>query len=173
MKKHNGMRPQDVVILLQLLATKSNVISTNKQLAQSLKISDAEVSESLKRSEYAGLLLDSKLKHINKRALLDFLLYGLKYAFPAHPGAISRGIPTAQSATPLSNLIVSDEVYVWECPNGTTRGQTIEPLYFTVPTVVQSQGELYELLALTDAVRTGTARTISLAAQELEKRILS
>lgn len=172
MKKHNGMRPQDVVILLQLLATKSDTVSTNKQLAQSLKISEAEVSESLKRSDYAGLLLDLKSKIINKKALLDFLLIGLKYVFPTRPSTLTRGMPTAQSAAPLNKIIVSDEVYVWQYANGTARGQAIEPLYSTVPMIVQNQTELYELLALVDAIRTGSARVISIASQELEKRIL-
>ncbi|WP_373512470.1 hypothetical protein [Persicitalea sp.] len=181
------MRPQDIVILLEIIATfyKSNIgwpdsslmmipqHPTNKAIALSLKISEAEVSESLRRSAYAGLLDDPKYKRINKKALLDFLLCGLKYVFPVQPGALSRGVPTAHSAPPLEDVIMSDEKYVWKFAEGKVRGQLIEPLYPTVPEVVANDSELYKLLTLTDAIRIGSARVVRLASEELEKRIMS
>lgn len=182
-KKHNGMRPQDVLILLEILArykkqenTNDDSFNgwslTNKVIAQDLQMSESEVSESLKRSEYAGLLEDYKSKHINKRAFLDFLLYGLKYVFPAHPEGLARGIPTAHSVAPLSENIVSNEIYVWASANGTVRGQTITPLYPTVPEIVKNDENLYTLLALVDAIRTGSARINKLASTQLEQYIL-
>ena len=181
------MRPQDVLILLEITATFHRVNGgqldapfkmipkhpTNKAIARSLKISEAEVSESLRRSAYAGLLDDPKYKRINKKALLDFLLCGLKYVFPAQPGALSRGVPTAHSAPPLENFIMSEEKYVWKYAEGKVRGQLIEPLYPTVPEAVADDSELYKLLALTDAIRVGSARVVRLASEELEKRIMS
>ena len=187
MKKHNGMRPQDVVIILKLIAqTKSKIPekksnfslseileNQNKNIAKSLEMSEAEVSESLRRSEYAGLISDKKTKQVNQKAMLEFLLHGIKYVFPIHPGAMVRGIPTAHSALPISNNIVSDELFVWEHSEGTVRGQAIIPLYHTVPNIVQNDEKLYELLALVDAIRTGTARINKIASEELEKRILT
>jgi hypothetical protein len=99
--------------------------------------------------------------------------YGLKYVFPARPGALVRGVPTAQSALPLNTIIVSEEHYVWEYEEGTVRGQLIEPLYPTVPGIVDNDPNLYEMLALADAIRTGSARIESIASEELEKPILS
>jgi hypothetical protein len=188
MKKHSGMRPQDIVVLLKIIpifgrynkgfSQESKIkfvpkASQNKDFTNELKISEAKVSESLRRSAYAGLLHDPKSKRINKKSLLDFILNGLKYVFPTRPGSLVRGVPTAQSAPPLNDLIVSDENYVWESAEGTVRGQMIEPLYPTIPLVAYQDSTLYELLALVDAVRTGSARTVSLASEELEKRILS
>ncbi|MBU1820336.1 MAG: hypothetical protein KKG00_02335 [Bacteroidetes bacterium] len=188
MKKHNGMRPQDIVILLKIIAffwgpnrghsSKAGITFVpkapqNKEIATELQISEAEVSESLRRSAYAGLLHDLKLKRVNKKSLLDFILTGLKYVFPTRPGPLVRGIPTAQSAPPLNDLIVSNEHYVWENAEGTVRGQMIEPLYPTVPLVAYQDSTLYELLALVDAVRTGSARTVNIASEELKKRLLS
>ncbi|TDB64247.1 hypothetical protein EZE20_14915 [Arundinibacter roseus] len=178
------MRPQDILILAQLTLEKNNLsqqstvpllskIPQNKTLATLLKISEAEVSESLRRSEYAGLLADLNLKSINKKAFLDFIMHGLPYVFPARPGALVRGVPTAQSAPPLSNSLISEEQYVWEYADGTVRGQRIEPLYPTVPEIAQQNPALYEVLSLIDAIRTGSPRTIRLASQELEKRIIS
>jgi hypothetical protein len=196
MKSHSGMRPQDILILMYILAKskiegawsnrmnqveissdenkrfKMNISApNNKVIARELVISESEVSESLYRSAYAGLIEDVKLKKINKRALLDFVLCGLKYVFPAHPGAIGRGIPTAHSALPLKEKIVSEENYIWEHPNGTVRGQILKPLFSSVPFVVENNQDLYELMSLIDGLRTGTPRIISLSAEMLEKRI--
>jgi DNA-binding Lrp family transcriptional regulator len=182
MKKHNGMRPQDILIILKLISqTKQensgsefykSVDNQNKNIAKSLEMSEAEISESLRRSEYAGLISDRTTKQVNKRAILEFLLHGIKYVFPIHPGAIVRGIPTAHSALPISSNIVSNEMFVWEHPEGKARGQAIIPLYHTIPNVIENDEKLYELLALVDAIRTGTARINKIASEELEKRIL-
>ena len=170
MKKHNGIRPQDVVILLTILTEKG---ANNKQIARLLNISESEISDSLYRSEYAGLITDIKNKQVNKRAFLDFLIYGIRYVFPTRPGAVSRGIPTAHSAEPLKSLLTFDENYVWADPEGNIRGHSIEPLYATLPGIVTKSGSLYELLALVDAVRTGSARTVTLAREILENRIVN
>jgi hypothetical protein len=183
MRKHNGMRPQDVVVILKLIAQrptieentnlKSIVNNQNKTIARNLQMSEAEISESLRRSEYAGLIADKVTKKVNQKAFLEFLIYGIKYVFPTHPGAMVRGIPTAHSALPMKDKIVSDEIFVWEYPEGTIRGQAIEPLYHTVPKIVEEDQKLYELLGLVDSIRTGTSRINSIAAKELENRILN
>jgi len=55
MKKHNGMRPQDIVVLLKIIAL-GHDNWYNSQLAQSLKISLSEISEVLNRCRIAGLI---------------------------------------------------------------------------------------------------------------------
>ncbi|WP_259016269.1 hypothetical protein [Emticicia fluvialis] len=196
MKKHNGMRPQDIVILMAIIASskisnawnQSNfeskaeenklqlkdfvvIPANNKTLAQILQISESEISESLYRSSFSGLIEDVKTKKINKRALLDFLIYGIKYVFPARPAGLARGIATAHSADPLKHLIISEDKYIWEHPEGDIRGQVIEPLYPSIPSIVRQNNNLYELLSLIDGIRTGSSRIIKIASQELEKRI--
>ena len=187
MKKHNGMRPQDVVVILKLIAQrpyikqegeakinlKAIINNQNKTIAKNLQMSEAEISESLRRSEYAGLIADKSTKKVNQKAFLEFLIYGIKYVFPTHPGAMVRGVPTAHSALPMKDKIVSDEIFVWEHSEGTVRGQAIEPLYQTVPKIVEEDPKLYELLALVDCIRTGNSRINSLAEKELVNRIIN
>jgi predicted transcriptional regulator len=169
MKKHSGMRPHDIVVLLKI-AAKGESKWFMKDLANELGISASEVTESLNRSEQAGLI--SGKKHmLMKLALLDFLKYGLKYVYPQRPGAMVRGIPTSHSAPPLNKLIVSEEQYVWPYAEGKVRGQSIEPLHKSVPLASLKDKKLYELLALTDALRVGKARERNIAIEELEKRI--
>ncbi len=180
MKKHSGMRPQDVLILLKIGAHWRNNIKGSirisrpllqKNIAIQLGISPSEITESLARSAFAGLY-DPDRKRVMSRALFEFLQYGIKYVFPQQPGALVRGIPTAHSAKPLSDFIQSDEPYVWASADGSVRGQSIEPLYPTVVQAVENDPLLYEMLALVDAIRVGKTREVSLAVEELSKRLL-
>lgn len=169
MKKLSSMRPHDILILLKI-ATKGEKPWLMKDLAQELKISAGEVSESLNRSAYAGLISGNK-KKLMTSALLEFLQYGLKYVFPQNPSAVTRGVPTAWSALPLSDHIESSEVIVWPYSKGKMRGQSIDPLYSSVPEVCMKDPSLHELLALTDALRIGKARERTIALDELTKKL--
>lgn len=170
MKKHSGMRPHDIVILLKI-AAKGSQNWLMKDLAIELGISASEVSESINRSAQAGLLAKDK-KRLMRSAILEFLQYGLPYVFPQQPGALVRGIPTAHSAPPLDKLIQSTELYVWPSAKGNARGQAIEPLYKSVVNAIEKDSNLYELLALVDALRVGRVREKQLAMEELKKRFL-
>ena len=170
MKKHKGMRPHDVVILLKIAALKEKPWLA-KELSISLNISASEVSESLHRSKMATLLSADK-KKLMKKNLLDFLEHGLRYVYPAQTGAIQRGIPTAHSAPPLNNYISSEESFVWPWAKGNARGQTIEPLHPKVPGACLKDPVLYELLALVDSLRLGRIREKQQAIEELRMRIL-
>jgi len=133
-------------------------------------LSQSEVSESVARSKYAGLL-DPKGKKVMKLALMEFLQYGIRYVFPQKPGPVVRGIPTSHSASPLKEEIQSTENYVWPYAKGTVRGHSIIPLYVSVPEAVFKDEILYELLALVDALRVGRAREKEIAVVELKKRL--
>ena len=170
MKEHRGMRPQDVVILLKVAALGKSQWRS-KDLAYSLNISASEVSESLNRSAIAGLL-DKDKKQLMRKSFMEFLEYGLKYVFPAIPGRITRGFPTAYSASPLKKEIASNDKLVWPNPEGNVRGQSIMPLYPAAVKAVVNDTALYELLALVDAVRIGKARERTIAVKILRKRIL-
>jgi hypothetical protein len=170
MKQHSGMRPQDIVVLLKIVALGESPWRIT-DLAVALGISQSEISEALNRNMIAGLM-DAGKRKIHKEALTEFLLHGLKYVFPEQPGPIARGMPTAHSAPPLSKRIVgTSETYVWPHPDGQARGQSIRPLYPSVPGAAAPDSRLYELLALVDAVRIGKAREQNLAAEEIRKRM--
>jgi len=164
-----SMKPQDVVVLLKVIAL-NNDNWQQIPLAHSLKMSQSEVSQSVARSKYAGLL-DDNGKKVMRQALYDFLQYGLAVVFPAKPGAVVRGIPTAHSTAPLNKEINSGENYVWPFTRGNVRGHGIIPLYATVPQAALDDEQLHALLALADALRVGKAREKNIAVQELKNRI--
>lgn len=165
-----SMSPQDIAVLL-MIGSDSKTQWSQVKLAELLSLSQPEISNSLGRSRYAGLLDDSG-KSIRKQALLEFLQYGIAYAFPVKPGPVVRGVPTAHSASPLNKLIVSNgEEYVWPSATGQLRGQAVSPLYKNVVKAVKGNQELHEMLALVDALRVGRVREKNLAMEELKKRL--
>ena len=165
------MSPLDVVVLLKIISL-GDQPWTQMTLADTLFMSQSEISKSFARSKYASLL-DYSGKNVRKLALLEFLQFGIAVVYPMQPGAIVRGIPTAHSAAPLNEQIQSTEPYVWPSGKGTLRGQSIVPLYPSVVDAVQNDPKLHELLALVDALRVGKAREKELAIAELKKRILN
>ncbi|MCX6156605.1 MAG: hypothetical protein WCK13_06660 [Ignavibacteriota bacterium] len=170
MKKHNGMRPLDIVVLLKItIQGKKDWQFTD--LSRELYISQSEISESLNRSSIARLISPDRRK-VLKNSFLEFLIYGLKYVFPVRPGSMARGIPTAHSAKPLSDVFKSNtDLFVWEYDEGSVRGQSIQPLYPKAIKAAKDDSVLYELLALADAIRVGSTREFSAAVKELKKRI--
>ena len=169
MRKHNGMRPHDVAILLKIIA----INDPHWQLvglSHSIKISMSEISESLNRSRLANLV-DYNKKTIHRQNLLEFLEHGVRYVFPQQPGSMVRGIPTAHSHPFMKNYFISDLNYVWPDSKGNVMGLAIEPFYpRQVEAVIEDQ-EYYKLLALVDIVRVGKVREIKFAVKELKKII--
>jgi hypothetical protein len=162
------MRPQDIVVLLKLISLGKRDW-TQLVLARELFMSQSEISESLSRSKYAGLLGYEYV--VNKQALLSLLQYGIPYIYPQHPGEIQRGIATAHSAPPLNQEIQSNEPYVWPYAKGNVRGKSVKPLYHSVVHAIVADSTLYALLALTDALRVGRARERNLAIKYLHTMI--
>jgi len=171
MRKHNGMRPQDVALLLRLTLPESELLQ-GKRLAQALHLSPAEVSESLRRCLYSRLLQGgTSLRQVQTRALLEFLLYGLPYVFPVQPGALVRGLATGPSAPPLVNTFGLEPAYVWPSATGELWGAAVEPLYAGASAAACDDARLYELLALVDALRLGRPRERRVATELLEKAL--
>ena len=74
------------------MAAKSNEWSF-ASLAADLFMSPSEVHAGIKRASVAQLFDESRKKPVKKN-LEEFLVHGVKYAYPAQHGALTRGIPT-------------------------------------------------------------------------------
>lgn len=159
----------DVFVLLKLLIEKGP--KPYAQLSKELGLSASEIHAAVRRCAEAGLLDPSSRTPLRK-PLEEYLLHGVRYAFPAKPGSLTRGIPTAYAAPPLADQISSDGLPpVWPDPEGDTKGYALEPLYGSASKAARANREFYELLALVDAVRGGRARERRLAEEELKKRL--
>lgn len=163
------LQPLDVFVVLKLSVTGPG--ATYAQLASELGLSTSQVHRAVRSCQASGLVRQSTFE-INAAALLEFLVHGLRYVYPTRPGAVKRGVPTAHSAPPLSDEIaVSGTVFVWPDPNGTLRGEAIEPLCRQVPFAAMRDRRLYELLTLVDALRVGRAREREIATRFLRDRL--
>lgn len=166
MRKHNGMRPQDVPILLKIIA-KGGVAWMNKTLAEELFISPAEISESLHRSVVAGLINADK-KKVHRQTLLEFIEYGLHVVFPVTPGGFVNGLFTAHSHAFMQKHFRSDFPYVWPDPKGVNRGLAVEPLYKEMAKAAQLDEVFYKLAALVEVARVGKTREFKIAMEEIK-----
>jgi DNA-binding Lrp family transcriptional regulator len=162
-----SLLPQDVLVALKLALEKER--PAYAQLAAELGLSPSQAHQSVRRAAESGLLVPGTLQ-VNRRALEEFLIHGLKYVFPARRGPLARGVPTAHSAPPLDKLIVDDGApLVWPDSEGMVRGETLEPIYKTAPMAARRDPRLYASLALIDAIRAGRARERKLAAVKLQE----
>ena len=160
----------DVVVWLKLLLSGSR--KTFARLSEELGMSASEIHSSVRRGAAAGLIdPDSRMPF--RKALEEYLLHGVRYAFPAKRGPITRGIPTSYGAPPLAQYFHAAEELppVWPDPHGSTRGYALEPLFKPIKKAVEQDPNLYELLALIDAIRDGRARERKLAEDKLRSLI--
>ena len=167
------MKPQDVVVALKLCVY-SGARPAMSVIATDLGLSPSEVHGAIGRLRASRLLHGRSLKdRPNISALEEFLIHGLKYAFPAEHGEVTRGIPTSYAAEPLkSEVSISNDLPpVWPWHEGNTRGVGLVPLYKTVPQAALRDPNLYQFLALVDAIRDGRARERKLAERDLVHRL--
>ena len=167
------LRSQDIVVLLKL-ALIGERRPPYLKIAQELHMYPSEVYTSIKRARVSQLVQGPELEdRVNRSALLEYLVHGVRYSFPPERGALTRGLPTAYAAPPLNSKIDSgdDPPPVWPYAEGQVRGYSFSPLHKNVPKAALEDLKLYELLALVDAIRDGRARERNAAARELEKRI--
>ena len=168
-----ALKPQDIYVVLKLVAAGSRR-APYSHLALELVMSPSEVHASVKRARASGLLHGSDLgNRPNIVALEEFLVHGLKYAFPAERGELTRGVATSYGAAPLRAQIApaDDPIPVWPYEEGKQRGVSLAPLYRTAPVAALRDESFYQLLVLADALRDGRARERKIAETELHHRL--
>ena len=161
------LKPIDVVVALRLAEAPE---AKYEQLRDHLGVSASWAHAAVRRLQAAGLLRPDS-RTVNRLALREFLEHGLRYAFPAQPGAEARGIPTAHSGPPLAAHVVAEDSIVWPSAAGPSVGRAIAPLYDRATELPQRCPSVYENLTLVDALRVGRARERKLATEELDRRL--
>ena len=166
-----NLKPQDIYILLKLVSLGEGPWSY-ASVAGDLFMSASEVHAGIKRAIAARLMHSQGGKPL-KKSVEEFLIHGVKYAFPPEHGGLTRGVPTGYAAPPLKDIIIQPDEPppVWPDPEGDTRGYEFSPLYKTVPKAALQDNRLYELLAIVDAIRDGKAREREIAIKELRARL--
>jgi hypothetical protein len=170
------LKPQDVLVLLKLAIGEGGVWSYPR-IAAELGMSASEVHAAMKRAVLAKLAVAHQPKgfRVQLQNLLEFLVHGVKYAFPVVRGPITRGHPTAYAAPVLRQRIVEGEGLppVWPDPDGAVRGESFSPLYpaQAVLRALLADRPMYDAAALVDAIRGGSARERQVATELLEQLV--
>lgn len=169
------LKPRDLLVLLKV-ATHPPQRWTYAALGEALAISASEVHASVKRAVASGLAVaPARGEWAPVRPnLLEFILHGVRYIWPATTGPVKRGVPTAFGTEPLASQLTapSGEAPVWAHPTGNVKGPTLSPIYRTAPQAALSDPALHRLLALLDALRVGRARERQLAARLMESELM-
>lgn len=165
MKAHRTL-PFDIAMALRLLRPAGTIA----QLAEELAVAPSQVHSSLTRLERAGLLKPGA-RQANPRALGEFVLYGVRHAFPAERGRIVLGVPTAHSAGALSLMVDATDVVVWEAQErpGLVQGFSVAPLYAGAVRLPERSPATYELATLVDALRLGDRKVRGYARELLSE----
>lgn len=165
------LRTLDVLVLLKIMAS-GGQSWTQCTLAEELSVSQSQIHDSLKRAK-TSLLFSSETKRIYRAAFAEFLVHGVKYAYPAIRGGPIRGILTVYAAPSLRDIAPRARIVpppVWPHPDGTAKGTKFEPLDKRAPDAALRDPELYELLALVDAIRDGKPKETELAVESINSR---
>lgn len=168
------LKPQDVVVLTKLVAIEDPKVPIHR-LAGALSMSPSEVHHAIHRAADADLVTvvehrtHAHEKHVNRPALLELALSGLKYIFPVKPQTHARGIPTGWASPVLLGPEVPDSVLppVWPTEDGPVAGLAVPPLYRCVPHVARRDPKFYALMASIDAIRTRCPRATRAARSTL------
>jgi hypothetical protein len=165
------LKGQDVVVLLKLLG--SDEQPPVRELADQLGFDAAGTHRAMRRLDESGLYsLDRR--RVYRGAAEEFLIHAVKFNFPARWGSQVRGVPTSWAVEPLKGEMADPAGLppVWPHSRGTVRGIGLEPLHPMVPKAALADPDLWQRLALVDALRSkDSVRESSLAAKLLKAGI--
>ncbi len=172
MPSQPSLRPFDVAVALRLLLEPED---RYEPLASALATSTSAAHRAVARLQHAGLC-EPASRTVNQSACREFLVHGVRYAFPPLHGPERIGMPTAGSHPELTALIGSGspaKTLVWPMEGGVIRGETLVPLFKGVTKVASRDARLHHLLACVDVLRVGSPAQRAAAADILEQRIFS
>jgi hypothetical protein len=168
-----SLKPQDLAVAFKL-ACHSGQRLPYATLSKAMHLSVFEAHSCVARLTSARLLaeLNGDVKVIGS-TFLPFVINGAAHFFPPVQGQITMGLPTAHAASPLKQHITNtdDLPPVWPYAEGQIRGASLLPLYPKLPFAALEDSNLYELLALFDALRIGQARERKIAKDLFEDRL--
>lgn len=162
----------DIYVLAGALAADRESL-TLRDLAAELYVDHTLVHRALKRAETAGLYRTSS-KQVNRANFEDLMTHAGRFIAPARLGELTRGVPAAWAAEPISRIIRQSRQElppVWPDAQGSVRGQALEPLHPAAVDASQHTPALAKLLSIIDSLRAGDVRVRKVAAEELHRTL--
>lgn len=169
-----SLKPQDTLVALKYWSLNDQSLRQSvRELAESIGISAGEVSKGVKRLVSAHLLVERDgMVFAEKSALLEWLAYGIRYAYPQQSAGYGRGMATSWNCPLLkSEMVAPDPALVWSARAGNVEGIQIRPFHESVPFAAGNDPQLYQILSLLEAVRGGKPRELVIARKLLGKML--
>ncbi|MEO7522296.1 MAG: MarR family transcriptional regulator [Gemmatimonas sp.] len=166
------LRPFDIGVALRLLLVPED---RYEPLAAALVTSTSAVHRSVARLGLAGICRPSS-RTVARDAFHEFLLHGVRFAFPPMVGPERTGMPTSVAHPTVHQLLrhsTESSPLVWASDLGDEQASSIAPLFAGVPAVASRDPRLHELLAVVDVLRTGSARERKLVGDWLRDGVLA
>jgi hypothetical protein len=148
---HPKLLPRDAAVAVVYAESPECMLAL---AAMYLRMPASSVHRSLGRLQAAGLMQPQRRIVVTTR-LEEFLIYGMRYAFPPVIGRLADGVPTSLRSPMLARAQLPTDEYVWPVEGESGRGESLRPLYRTAPALARQRGNrrLYETLAVIDAIR--------------------
>lgn len=174
--KQPALRPADIVTALEIAVSAR---ATLAELSLSSAKSIGETHNAIRRLTLSGLLLpDQRQTAIDP--MLQFIRWGVPYAFPAMLGGPAVGFPTAvirshlglsSDGRTLGGGAADKAEYVWPWSEGSASGTALTPLFPAAARLADRNPRLASMLSHIDLVRVGSARERDAAIDALSRTL--
>lgn len=160
------LKGQDVVVLLKLLGLEEPL--PLRDVASQLGFDVAGTHRAIRRLDEAGLYSVER-RRVHEPHAEEFLIHAVKFSFPAKLGSEVAGVPTSWAADPLKGELAdyTGLPVVWPYARGKVRGLELVPLHPMVPEAALADPELWQRLALVDALRGNDGVRVRQLAEKL------
>lgn len=160
------LKPQDTLLSLKYWSLKQEAQEMSvRGIAESIGISASEVSKGTKRLGASHLVVErSGVVYVENGALLEWLCYGVRYAYPLENIGYGRGMATSWNCPALkSDMVPPSPPLVWPVSGGDIEGALIKPFHNSVPLAASRDVWLYIAMSLVEAIRGGKPRELAIA----------
>lgn len=168
------LKPQDTLLALKYWSMRKNDQSDSvREIAESVGISAGEVSKGSKRLIAARIAVARRgILFIESGALVEWLSYGVRYAYPQESSGYGRGMATSWNCPVLeSEMVAPNPALVWPVAGGDADGTFIDPFHDSVPIAASHDELIYKALSLLEAIRGGKPRELTVARRMMNELI--
>lgn len=169
-----SLKPQDTLLLLKYWSLRQgNRAYSVRSIADSIAISASEVSKGNRRLIASHLVVERNGGVFAETgALLEWLCYGVRYAYPQESVGYGRGMATSWNCPLLvSDIVPPSPPLVWPVTGGEVDGALIKPFHAAIPFAASRDEYLYRALSVLEAIRGGKPRELAVA-RDLLKHLI-
>jgi hypothetical protein len=168
------LKAQDTLLVLKYWSLKRGGLDSSvRGISEAIGVSASEVSKGTKRLMASHLVVERAGSVLAETgALLEWLCYGVRYAYPQESVGYGRGMATSWNCPVLeSEMTPPSPPIVWPVSGGDSEGALIKPIHDSVPSAARRDEYLYRAMSLLEAIRGGKPRELAIARDLLTKLI--